>query len=121
MACPHVAGLAGLILSRNPQLSNQQVRQLLASTTQDLGAAGRDTYYGYGRVNAYSALSQTPGSGSSTPVPGYTPEPTTPDPGYGYGYYDPLCGAGYGYMAGIALIGLGLAHFSHRRDRKQEK
>jgi subtilisin family serine protease len=121
MACPHVAGLAGLILSRNSQLSNQQVRQLLISTVQDLGTAGRDTYYGYGRINAYSALSQTPSSGSDTTVPGYTPEPTYSTPDYGYGYYDPLCGAGYGYMAGVALIGLGLAHFSHYRRRKREK
>jgi subtilisin family serine protease len=124
MACPHVAGLAGLILSRNSQLTNQQVRQIMVATSQDLGAAGRDTYYGYGRVNAYSALAQTPTSGSGTTVPDYSEEPAypTPDPSYeyGYGYYGPLCGPGTDNIAMIALLGLGWVHFSRYR-RKHSK
>ncbi len=124
MASPHVAGLAGLILSRNPQLTNQQVRQVMAATSQDLGAAGRDTYYGYGRVNAYSALTQTPASGSGTTVPNYPEEPSYPgQPSYGsgYDYYGPLCGTGYENMAAVALLGLGVVHFSHRRRKGKNK
>lgn len=56
MACPYVAGLAGLILSANPALTNAQVRQVLRSTADDLGSPGFDIFYGYGRVNAYNAV-----------------------------------------------------------------
>ncbi|MCH2198918.1 MAG: S8 family peptidase [Flavobacteriales bacterium] len=56
MACPHVAGLAGLILAINPGLSNLDVRNILASTAFDFGDAGWDQLYGYGMVNAQLAV-----------------------------------------------------------------
>ncbi|VVB85971.1 Halolysin [uncultured archaeon] len=55
MAAPHVSGVAALIWSQNPALSNNEVRQILTNTADDLGSPGRDIYYGYGRVNAYRA------------------------------------------------------------------
>ncbi len=55
MATPHVAGLAGLLFSQNPARSNARVRQILTTTTVDLGAAGKDGIFGYGRINAYKA------------------------------------------------------------------
>ena len=91
MACPHVAGLAGLILANNPSLTADQVRQILTSTADDLGQAGRDSYYGYGRINAARALgavniSPTPTGQTPTPSPTpggptLTPTPTHP-PGF---------------------------------------
>ncbi len=67
-ACPHAAGVAALILSVNPTLSNHQVRALLGSTAEDqVGPPNEDTpgwdqYMGYGRVNARQAVeaAQTP-------------------------------------------------------------
>ncbi len=59
MATPHVAGLAVLVLSKNPELSNEQIRQLLRTQTTDLGSAGFDTNYGYGRIDAYKAIANT--------------------------------------------------------------
>ncbi len=56
MAAPHVAGLAGLLFSQNPNLTIAQVRSLLQSTSVDLGDPGRDDHYGYGRINAFAAL-----------------------------------------------------------------
>ena len=56
MACPHVSGVAGLVLSQNPQLSAYQVRDLLQDTAEDLGAGGRDHLYGYGKVDANEAV-----------------------------------------------------------------
>ena len=56
MAAPHVAGLAGLLFSQNPNLTIPQGRSLLQSTSVDLGDPGRDDHYGYGRIDAFAAL-----------------------------------------------------------------
>ncbi len=56
MACPHVSGVAALILAVHPSYSNDQVRQLLQNTAEDLGASGWDPYYGYGLVDAEAAV-----------------------------------------------------------------
>ncbi len=56
MATPHVSGLAALIWSLDPSLSSAEVRQIIESTANDLGEAGWDGRYGWGRINAYHAL-----------------------------------------------------------------
>lgn len=56
LASPVVAGVVGLMMSAKPDLSSSQVESLLYSSAVDLGAAGRDPYYGYGRVNAAAAV-----------------------------------------------------------------
>ncbi|CAG0999421.1 serine protease [Methanosarcinales archaeon] len=58
MAAPHVSGVAALIWSQNPTFSNQKVREVLRDTAVDLGSAGQDIYYGYGKVNAYAAVTK---------------------------------------------------------------
>ena len=55
-ASPIVAGVVALVMSANPALSSSQVESLLFSTATDLGAAGKDIYYGYGRVDANAAV-----------------------------------------------------------------
>ena len=45
------------MLSANPALQPSQVDSILTSTADDLGTPGRDDYYGYGRINAYRAVS----------------------------------------------------------------
>ena len=59
-ACPMVAGLCGLIWSRNSLLTPQQVEDILRSSCDDLGALGLDDTFGYGRINSYEALLLTP-------------------------------------------------------------
>jgi serine protease len=56
MATPHVSGVAALVWSCNPGLTNAQVRSALDSSAAELGAAGRDTSYGYGLVQAKAAV-----------------------------------------------------------------
>jgi serine protease len=58
MACPHVSGLAALVWSYETTLTNEELRLHLRNTADDLGDAGWDPYYGYGRINAYRALSE---------------------------------------------------------------
>ncbi len=59
MAAPQVTGLAGLILSVNPNLTPSQIRYIIQNSADDKGTEGRDNYYGYGRINAYNALKYT--------------------------------------------------------------
>lgn len=53
---PLTAGVAALMMSANPALSGSQIESIMNSTATDLGAAGRDIYYGYGRVNAAAGV-----------------------------------------------------------------
>jgi subtilisin family serine protease len=55
MASPHVAGAAALVMSAGV-LNPTQVRNLLTSTAQDLGAPGRDKLFGFGLVNVAAAV-----------------------------------------------------------------
>jgi subtilisin family serine protease len=57
MATPHVSGLAALILSQYPAYSNEDVRQVIRVSALSLGTPGFDLNYGYGRINAASAIS----------------------------------------------------------------
>ncbi|AMV10758.1 S8 family serine peptidase [Geobacillus thermoleovorans] len=56
MAAPHVTALAALIRSVNPRLSNDEVRDIILESADDLGERGKDPYYGYGLINVYRAL-----------------------------------------------------------------
>jgi thermitase len=56
MATPHAAGVAALIAFHNPSWTAAQIRSKLDSSVDDLGAAGRDTTFGFGRVNLAKAL-----------------------------------------------------------------
>jgi thermitase len=55
MAAPHVSGLAALVWSLGPGLTNDQVRDVIQSTAVDLGSPGKDDYFGHGRINAWQA------------------------------------------------------------------
>ncbi|MBN2090224.1 S8 family serine peptidase [candidate division KSB1 bacterium] len=55
-AAPFVAGVAALLLSMEPDLSNENVRGILTSTAHDLGQTGWDSYYGEGMVHAFRAV-----------------------------------------------------------------
>ncbi len=56
-ACPFVAGIAALLRSSEPGLSNEDIRDRLNTTAVDINAAGFDNQTGWGRVDAAAALS----------------------------------------------------------------
>jgi len=58
MACPHVAGLAALMLQAKPKMSLLQIRSIAESTAIDLGDAGKDNIYGSGRFDAHACISK---------------------------------------------------------------
>ena len=55
-ATPIVSGVAALMKSVDGDLTPQQVREVLAATTQDMGESGRDALFGHGRVDAEAAV-----------------------------------------------------------------
>ena len=56
-ATPHVSGLAALVWSVQPDLTSDEVARVITETVRDLGAPGWDQFYGWGRIDAYQAVS----------------------------------------------------------------
>ncbi|MFN6497271.1 MAG: S8 family serine peptidase [Nostoc sp. DedQUE01] len=62
-ACPGAAGVAALIIARNPNLRWDEVRDIIKRSCDRIDPAGgrydangRSTFYGYGRINAFKAV-----------------------------------------------------------------
>ncbi|MBN1638524.1 MAG: S8 family serine peptidase [Ignavibacteriales bacterium] len=51
-----VTGIVSLIKSKNPNLTNDEIRAVLQITSNDIGNKGYDDTTGYGMVNAYQSL-----------------------------------------------------------------
>ncbi len=82
-AAPHVAGLAGLLLSLNPSLTASEVQSLIEASCDKIGRYAYDesrpngwwnTRYGYGRINAYRALMLARGEDVLPPQISHTPQ-----------------------------------------------
>ncbi|MBN1330098.1 MAG: S8 family serine peptidase [Candidatus Heimdallarchaeota archaeon] len=69
MATPHVSGVAALVKSANSALTNTQIRNILTSSAEDLGASGWDQYFGYGLVDAQAAAAAAGGGGGGDTTP----------------------------------------------------
>jgi subtilisin family serine protease len=92
-SCPHVAGVAALVWQAYPDFTRQETVDFLLGQAVDLGPAGPDTGYGYGRLRLPAApdvtavpvvtvvpdatITPTPTPGPTvTPAPTNTPMPT---------------------------------------------
>ncbi|MCP4584190.1 MAG: S8 family serine peptidase [candidate division Zixibacteria bacterium] len=80
MATPHVAGVVALICEANPNLSVNEIKQIIFDTAYDLGSAGEDNNYGWGMIDAYEAVLRAQDGDmppnaefSGNPVSGYSP------------------------------------------------
>jgi thermitase len=66
-ATPVVAGIATLLLSVEPSLTHDDIRNILTETAEDLvgppseDTPGRDDFFGFGRVNMHAALQSVVG------------------------------------------------------------
>ena len=76
LASPHVAGVAALVWSTKPSLTNQEVMDILVDSATDLGDPGYDIFYGHGLVNAEEAYNLAQNSHLSLPP---TAAPTPAD------------------------------------------
>jgi len=79
-ATPLVAGVVGLMLSANQALTPSEIREILESTADKVGASsdydtnGHSQFFGFGRVNALAAVQEAKdrasgGGGGGTPAP----------------------------------------------------
>ena len=57
-ASPYAAGVAALVLSADPNLTPDEVGDIMAVSAMDRGASGYDTSYGWGVVNAAAAVGE---------------------------------------------------------------
>jgi serine protease len=72
MATPHVTGVVALVWSLAPNATAEQIRLAMKLSAFDLGAAGYDEDFGYGRVDALASAKYV--------APGIFGLPPTPDP-----------------------------------------
>ncbi|MCA9730253.1 MAG: S8 family serine peptidase, partial [Candidatus Eisenbacteria bacterium] len=91
MAGPHVAGVVALMRQANPDLTVDEVKQILLDTAIAYGA--EDNTYGHGLVNAYEAVLGAVSAAGATRVSGVVRDPdgaplpeasVTIDPGYAW-------------------------------------
>jgi subtilisin family serine protease len=91
MSCPHVAGLAGLCRSVEPNLTPEDIRWLIRNSSDDLGDKGWDKFYGAGRINVYRAAhGLTAGVSKATnpyPANSASSQPVNVDLSWEPGYY----------------------------------
>jgi hypothetical protein len=59
MATPAVAGIMALMISKNPELSPEQISQILEESSVSLSSS-KSNSFGSGRVDALAAITQTP-------------------------------------------------------------
>lgn len=56
-AAPRVTGAAALVRQKFPNLTSDQLKQVILQTADDLGAPGVDEVYGHGKLSILNALS----------------------------------------------------------------
>ncbi|GIW22315.1 MAG: thermitase [Candidatus Sericytochromatia bacterium] len=56
MATPFVSALAGLILSKEPNLKRADIRRKIETGANDIDKNGYDEFFGYGIIDAYKSL-----------------------------------------------------------------
>lgn len=72
LSAPHVSGALALLLDAFPDLTSSQQAAALINSAVDLGIAGPDNDFGYGRLDVLSAYQWLEAGGEPTP----TPDPT---------------------------------------------
>jgi uncharacterized repeat protein (TIGR01451 family) len=63
MAAPHVVGLAALLLQADPGLTISEMEHVITSTAVSLGSPTPNNDYGWGRIDAYNAVTAVSNAG----------------------------------------------------------
>jgi hypothetical protein len=106
IAAPHVAGALALLLSAHPGIGAAAQEQALLASARDLGLAGADNDYGFGRLDVLAAHQWLNANPPPTLSPTPTPAPTAtvdalavPALSSGYGYWYTLTTSAAGPLA----------------------
>ena len=59
MASPHINGVVALMRQAAPDISVEEIKEIIFQTAYDLGDPGEDNSYGWGMVDAYEAVLAT--------------------------------------------------------------
>ncbi len=78
-ACPFVSGLAALAKTVWPELTVDQLEQLIEGSAADVMNGGKDVYTGWGRIDALKTLQNAQARYLPTPGGGTPPPPPPPD------------------------------------------
>ncbi|HEY4163999.1 MAG TPA: S8 family serine peptidase, partial [Dongiaceae bacterium] len=65
MATGYATGLAALLLAADPQMTSPDVLKVMETSATDLGSPKKDPEFGWGRIDAATAFSQTSQAGAS--------------------------------------------------------
>lgn len=66
-SAPNTAGVYALMIAANPLLTSAQLDSFLFTSADDLGTAGKDKYFGHGRLDAEGAVTLADQSADKTP------------------------------------------------------
>jgi len=56
VSCPFLAASVALVKAENPSYNKDQIIEVLKANSIDLGVAGKDNYYGYGKIDFKSNM-----------------------------------------------------------------
>jgi len=74
MATPHVAGVAALMLEANPTLEAEEVKAIIKNNSHRMsGITFPNNDYGWGRVDAFEAVTNSTGPDTDPPLIDHTP------------------------------------------------
>ena len=77
-SAPEVSGILMLMWSVNPLLTPDQIQDILFRSAKDLGVIGWDPYYGWGRIDAQSAVNMIVQGDMISSTPSPLASPTLP-------------------------------------------
>ncbi|MEK7375675.1 MAG: S8 family serine peptidase [Candidatus Margulisiibacteriota bacterium] len=74
MASPHVAGVAALMLEANPTLEANEIKNIIKNNTEKKsGVLYPSNDYGWGRIDAFAAVTNSTGPDTNPPIIDHTP------------------------------------------------
>ena len=112
LAAPHVSGALALLLSAFPGLLPDRQEAALESGAVDLGAAGADDTFGFGRLDVLAAYQWLQGSPPPPPPPDFTIGATPASaatPAGGSASFDVSVGGLNGFTGDVSLALSGLS------------
>jgi hypothetical protein len=112
MATPHVAGCAALLKSVSPTLTGSAIRSIIQTTASDLGMAGYDTSFGWGRLDCGAALASVSFSPLTPTAMPTLPTAMAPTAGRSFAVTSHAGAVGLSWLPGVGQTGFNVARLT---------